>query len=79
MTETAQLIMELFMKQDKAKTGMVLSHAQLSLKAKEWGQPHAEKLNHASEELRSEGYVIMTPSQGLELTDKGYFYLFNEV
>lgn len=79
MTETAQKIMELFRGQDKVKTGMVLSHSQLSFRAKDWGQTHVARLNEASEELHREGLVIITPSQGLELTDKGYFYLFNEV
>jgi hypothetical protein len=79
MTETAQKIMELFTKQSKVKTGMVLSHAQLSLNAREWGQDHLGKIDHASEELSREGYVIITPVRGIELTDKGYFYLFNEV
>jgi Mn-dependent DtxR family transcriptional regulator len=29
--------------------------------------------------LAGEGYVIRTPPGGLELTEKGYFYLFGEV
>jgi hypothetical protein len=78
MTETAQKIMELFTKQGKVKTGMVLSHAQMSVNAREWGRDHLEKIDDASVELSSEGYVIITPTRGIELTDKGYFYLFNE-
>jgi Mn-dependent DtxR family transcriptional regulator len=49
------------------------------LNAREWGQDHLGKIDHASEELSGEGYVIITPTRGVELTDKGYFYLFNEV
>jgi Mn-dependent DtxR family transcriptional regulator len=35
-------------------------------------------MDNAYNELRKEGYVIMTPSKGLELTENGLNYLFNE-
>lgn len=78
MTDTAQKIMELFKRHDKTKAGMVLTFSQLSLNAKDWGQDYFEKLNEAMEELGKEGYAIITPPNGLELTEKGYNYIVNE-
>lgn len=78
MTETAQKIMELFEKQNKVETGMVLTFPELSKKAGEWGPQHSACLNAAMEELRNEGYVIITAPHSLELTERGYTYLFSE-
>ncbi|NJD57647.1 MAG: hypothetical protein FIA94_14755 [Nitrospirae bacterium] len=79
MTETARKIMEYFEGQAKVKSGMVIGFSELSCHAKSWGPQHADRLKSAMEELRDEGYMIMTPTDSLELTDRGYFYLFNEV
>ncbi len=75
MTETAQKIMELFKHDDKAKPGMVLPLAQLHSQASDWGPHHYAKLEEAMRELRSEGYVVITPSKNLELTEEGYDFL----
>jgi hypothetical protein len=79
MTENAGNIMELFRAHEKVKTGYVLPHTELVKYAKKLGETGAEDLKKASAELAGEGYVIITPPGGLELTDKGYFYLFGEV
>lgn len=79
MTDTAQKIMELFKRHDRTKAGMVLTFSQLSFNAKDWGRAHFAKLKEAMEELRYEGYVIITPPNGLELTEKGYNHIVNEV
>jgi len=78
MTETAQKIMSLFTKYGKTKPGMVLAASELSSTSNDWGHQHFERLKDAMDELRNEGYVIITPSKGLELTEKGYDFLFNE-
>ena len=79
MTDTAQKIMEYFEGHAMVKSGMVISFSELSCHAKSWGQQHADRLRSAIEELRDEGYVIITPTESVELTDRGYLYLFNEV
>lgn len=79
MTGTAQKIMGYFEAQAMVKSGMVISFSELSCHAKSWGPQHADNLRSAMEELRDEGYMIITPTNSLELTDRGYFYLFNEV
>ncbi len=78
MTDTAEKIMELFKKHDKVKTGMVLAHTELSLSSSDWEPVDFARLDDAMKELSNEGYVIITPSKGLELTDKGYDYLIEE-
>ncbi len=78
MTDTSQKIMDIFTKHDKTKPGMVVTSSELSSTAKSWGQHHFEHLKDAMEELRSVGYVIITPSKGLELTEEGYNYLFKD-
>jgi hypothetical protein len=79
MTDTAQKIMELFAKHDKVKAGMVLTFPELSHKAKEWGPQHSEGFEEAMAELRDEGYVLITAPHGLELTEKGFSYLFADL
>ncbi|HAM52453.1 MAG TPA: hypothetical protein DCP92_17790 [Nitrospiraceae bacterium] len=75
MTETALNIMNLFQRDNKMKTGMVIPFSQLTQHAKGWGQYQSAKLKDAMGELRDEGYVIITPSDGVELTEEGYNYL----
>ncbi|MGD1074961.1 MAG: hypothetical protein ABR903_02605 [Thermodesulfovibrionales bacterium] len=75
MTNTALRIMQLFQRDNKMKAGMVIPFSRLSFCAKEWDQNHLVKLKEAMEELRAEGYIIITPSDGLELTEEGYNYL----
>ncbi len=78
MTETAQKIMELFRKHKLVETGMVLTVSELSHEARKWGPAHPAALNAAMEELRDEGFVIITSPHGLELTEAGFSYLFAE-
>ncbi len=78
MTDTAQRIMELFEKHAHVKTGMVLTISELSHEARKWGPPHSAGLNAAMEELQDEGYAIITTPHGLELTERGFSYLFAE-
>jgi hypothetical protein len=75
VTHTAQKIMELFQRDHKMKAGMVIPFPQLSFSAKEWGQNYLAELKEAMEELRDEGHIVITPSDGLELTEEGYNYL----
>lgn len=77
MTGTAEKIMQLFRRHDKVKTGTVLTSAELSLMTRDWEPSDFAKLDEAIKELSREGYVIITPSKGLELTDEGYDYLFS--
>jgi hypothetical protein len=79
MTETAQKVMEFFEGRENVKTGMVIPFSELSRQTKSWGRQHSRNLKAAMEELREEGYVIITPDESLELTDRGYLYLFSEV
>ena len=72
MTSTAEKIMELFQRDRKMKAGMVIPFSQISVSGKQWGESHVTKLDGAMEELRDEGYIIITPSRGLELTEEGY-------
>jgi hypothetical protein len=76
MTDTAQKIMELFEKHAQVKTGMVLTVAELSRKAREWGPEHSAGLDAAMGELQDEGYAIITTPHGLELTERGFSYHF---
>jgi peptidoglycan/xylan/chitin deacetylase (PgdA/CDA1 family) len=76
MTETARKIMDLFAKHDKVKAGMVLTLSGLAREAGQWGPQHSAGLEKAMEELRDEGYVIITTPHGLELTENGFSYLF---
>ncbi len=78
MTDTAQKIMELFEKHPLVKTGMVLTISELSQKAREWGPQYSTGLDSAMQELHNEGYVIITTPHGLELTERGFSYLFAE-
>ncbi len=79
MTDTAKKVMELFARHDKAEPGMVITSSELSSNAKKWGKGHFKRLHEAMEELRNEGHVTITASHGLELTEEGYNFLFNEV
>ncbi|HXX58197.1 MAG TPA: hypothetical protein VEI96_09380 [Thermodesulfovibrionales bacterium] len=79
MTDTSQKILDLFTKQDKTKPGMVVISSEITSAAKKWGHNHFERLQEAMEELRNESYVVITPSHSLELTEKGYNYLFKDV
>ena len=79
MSDTAEKIMELFRKHDKVKTGLVLTATELSFKSSDWEPSDFSRLDSALEELSSAGYIIVTPSLGLELTDKGYSFLFDEI
>jgi hypothetical protein len=78
MTKAAEKIMELFKKHDKVETGMVLTSAELSFSTSDWEPSDFSALDNALKELRNEGYVIITPSRGLELTERGVNYLFEE-
>ncbi len=78
MTDTADRIMELFEKHPHAKTGMVLTISELSREARKWGPEHSSGLDAAMKELQDEGYAIITTPHGLELTERGFSYLFAE-
>ncbi len=78
MTGTSDKIMELFRRHPKVKAGMVLTSSELNFSSSEWGPTDFAGMDPAFRELSNEGYVIVTPSKGLELTEKGFDYLFNE-
>ena len=78
MTKTAEKIMELFKRHDKVKAGMVLTSSELSFSSSDWEPSDLGGMDDAYNELHNEGYVIITPSKGLELTENGLNYLFNE-
>ncbi len=78
MTDTAQKIMELFKKHKRVEPGMVLTISELSHETRKWGPTHSAVLDAAMEELRDEGYAIITTPHGLELTEMGFSYLFAE-
>ena len=78
MTGTSEKIMELFRSHDKVKAGMVLTSSELSFSSSSWEPSDFAGMDEALKELSSEGYVIITPSKGLELTEKGLNLLFNE-
>ncbi len=78
MTDTAQRIMEIFEKRAKVKPGTVLTMSTLSHEARKWGPKHVADLESAMEELKNEGYAIITTPHGLELTESGFSYLFPE-
>ena len=78
MTETAQNIMKLFIDRRGIEPGSVLIISELRRKAAEWGTQHATGLEAAMEELKAEGYVIITHPHGLELTSRGVSYLLED-
>jgi hypothetical protein len=78
MTETARKIMGHFVKHGKIEPGSVLTVSELLRTAVEWGKSHSENLDSAMEELRDEGFVIITSPHGLELTARGVSYLLGE-
>lgn len=78
MTDTAQKIIELFREHDKVKAGMVLTLTGLSYKARDWGPEHTARIEKAMKELQDEGYALVTTPHGLELTERGFSYLFPE-
>jgi len=79
MTRTPEKIMELFRRHNKVKAGMVLTSAEFSPGSPGWEPSDFAVLDDAFRELRDEGLVIITPSRGLELTEKGLSYLLNEL
>ncbi len=79
MTATSGKIMELFRGHGKLEVGMVLTSSDLSLGSSGWEPSDFAGLNEAFRELSNEGFVIITPSKGLELTEKGLNYLFREI
>jgi hypothetical protein len=66
----------LFNRHGKAEVGKVVPFAELSYHANEWGPRYAEGLEAAMKELRDEGYAIITVPHGLELTERGFSYLY---
>jgi hypothetical protein len=76
MTKTAEKIMELFKRHDKMQAGMVLTSSEISVSARGWEPSDLAGMDDGFHELRNEGYVIITPSRGLELTENGLNYLF---
>jgi hypothetical protein len=78
MTDTAQRIMGLFLAHGIIEPGAVLIISELRRKAADWGMPHPASLEAAMEELKAEGYVIITAPHGLELTERGVSYLLQE-
>jgi hypothetical protein len=78
MTGTAEKIMALFRTHHDVKTGMVLTSSELSFHSGGWEPSDFAGMDDAIRELKHEGYVIITPSKGLELTEEGLNYLLNE-
>ena len=78
MTGTSEKIMELFRRHGKLKAGMVLTSSELSFGSGGWEPSDFTGMDEAFKELSNEGYVIITPSKGLELTEEGLNYLFRE-
>lgn len=78
MTDTAEKIIGLFRKIGEIKPGMVLSVNELVCDTGNWDLPDLAGLDEAKEELRDGGYVIVTPAEGMELTERGYRYLLGE-
>lgn len=78
MKDTAEKIMQLFRRHGKVKAGMVLTSTEFSFSSSAWEPTDFAQLEEAVKELIKEGYVILTPSRGLELTEEGYNYLLNE-
>ena len=77
MTKTAEKIMDLFKRHDKMQAGMVLTSSEISFSASGWDPSDFAEMDNAYNELLNEGYVIITPSRGLELTENGLNHLFN--
>jgi hypothetical protein len=75
MTDTAQRIMGLFLAHGAIEPGAVLIISELRRRAADWGALHSASLEAAMEELKTEGYVIITAPHGLELTARGVSYL----
>ena len=78
MTTTAEKIMALFRMHHDVKTGMVLTSSELSFHSGGWEPSDFAGMEDALRELKDEGYVIITPSKGLELTEEGLHYLLSE-
>jgi len=78
MTKTAEKVMALFQKHDKVQPGTVLTSSEVSSGSQDWGPSDFAGLDGAFRELGNEGLVIITPSKGLELTEKGLAFLLNE-
>lgn len=78
MTDTAKKIMDLFRSHDKVKTGMVLPAFEISFDRYGLGPSDIARLDEAIEELKSEGFILVTPQKGLELTEGGFNYLFGD-
>ena len=78
MTDTAQKIMGLFLTHGVIEPGAVLIISELRRRATEWGAPHPAHLETAMQELKAEGYVIITAPHGIELTARGVSYLLEE-
>lgn len=78
MTKTAERVMALFQKHNKVQPGTVLTSSEVSSGSQDWGPSDFAGLDVAFRELTNEGLVIITPSKGLELTEKGLAFLLNE-
>ena len=78
MTKTAEKIMALFRAHHDVKTGMVLTSSELSFHSGGWEPSDLAGIDNSLRELKDEGYVIITPSKGLELTEQGLQYLLSE-
>jgi len=78
MTETAQRIMALYLEHGTVEPGAVLIISELRRRAAAWEVPQPGGLDAAMKELRTEGYVIITGSHGLELTARGVSYLLDD-
>ncbi len=78
MRRTSEKIMALFQKHQKVKAGTVLTSTEFSPGSPGWEPADFAEMDEAFKELSDEGFVIITPSKGLELTEKGLSYLLNE-
>jgi hypothetical protein len=70
--------MELFRKHRTVEPGMVLTISVLKRNATDWGPEHIASLEAAMKDLQAEGYAIITTPHGLELTERGVSYLYND-
>ena len=78
MTRTAEKILALFRTHHDVKTGMVLTFSELSFHSGGWEPSDFAGMNDAIGDLKDKGYVIITSSRGLELTEEGLNYLLSE-
>ncbi len=78
MRRTSEKIMALFERHHKIETGMVLPSTEFSPGSSGWEPDDFAEMDGAFKELSDEGLVIITPSKGLELTEKGVSYLLSE-